>query len=263
MRIHILGSSEAVPHAKRKNTCLYFEDGPNHLLVDGHALVSVSLSAKKIDYTQIEHVFLTHKHMDHVLGFLNLLEHIYLTTHYKSPVDMRKGKPINIYGNADVLGRAKELMRIFGHLDGGSVTFPRIFHELPMQAHDFTIGKMKIYSFPTNHGDTHVLGLAVQVQDDRKVVYSVDTIPHQPIYDLLQENDILIHECNNLEKPEVPVHTTLPQLKNLLPSIKAKHVYLVHLPEMDDAKEADLHAQLDASCHGRMSFCHDGQTITF
>ena len=271
MKIHFLGTGEAVPNIKRQNTCLFFQEGDDHILVDGHAHVSALLKADGFDYTQIEHVFITHYHIDHISGLLNLFEHIFVTNYLRSPENIRRTKTLNLYGNAKALEMARSLLRLFGHYDGDSSYFPVVSHELPMTDHEFMIGKLKINTFPAKHGHTTVngptempvLGLAVTGKNGKKAIYSADTMPNQPVYDMAEAGDILIHECNSVTKLETPVHTSLHQLKQIMPSLKVDKLYLVHLPYISDEDETALEQSLNEEFDGRMVICKDRQIISF
>lgn len=74
MKLTMLGTGNAMA-SKCYNTCFLISDGQQHFLVDGgggnailHQLESIGLS-----YKDIKEIFVTHKHIDHLLGILWLI----------------------------------------------------------------------------------------------------------------------------------------------------------------------------------------------
>lgn len=262
MDIHFLGTGEALTNPKRQNTCLFLAQGNDRLLIDCNSVVPSRLMEKQIDYTALEHIFLTHYHVDHIIGIVQLMKHLFIAAYLKKPEDQRRTAPMHFYGNADTLARAKELLRLFELLDGPKETFPRIFHELPMTPHDFKIGSLKLRSFPTDHANMPTLGLIAQTGNGPKMIYSADTVPHLPIYDYVSDGDILIHECNSMTLPKMWGHTTWPQLREHMKTINPGTLYLVHLPQMSDQEESQLREQLALDYGDRLVLSRDGDTIT-
>ena len=69
MRLTMLGTGNAMPEACY-NTCYVLEEGDFCLLVDagGGYEIRRRLQAAHIDLKDIHHVFVTHKHLDHLMG---------------------------------------------------------------------------------------------------------------------------------------------------------------------------------------------------
>lgn len=71
MKLTMLGTGNAVVTACY-NTCFVLQESGRYLLVDGGGGNTLLLRLKQadIDWRQIRTVFVTHKHMDHILGIL-------------------------------------------------------------------------------------------------------------------------------------------------------------------------------------------------
>ena len=77
MKLTVLGSGNAQA-TKIYNTCLLFDDGKERLLVDaggGNQILSL-LEKKNIPLTSISHLFMTHAHIDHILGCIWIIRRI-------------------------------------------------------------------------------------------------------------------------------------------------------------------------------------------
>ena len=69
MKLTLLGTGNAVVTACY-NTCFLLEDNKNYLMVDaggGNGILQ-QLKAVDVNWMDVRNIFITHKHMDHLLG---------------------------------------------------------------------------------------------------------------------------------------------------------------------------------------------------
>ncbi len=105
MRLTLLGTGNALV-TECYNTCFVLSDGNRHFLVDGgggNALLH-QLKAADFNWMDMRHIFITHKHVDHLLGLIWMVR---LITQF-----MAKGKyqgEAFIYGHDEVITLLKEL----------------------------------------------------------------------------------------------------------------------------------------------------------
>lgn len=105
MRLTLLGTGNALV-TECYNTCFVLSDGNRHFLVDGgggNALLH-QLKAAGFNWMDMRHIFITHKHVDHLLGLIWMVR---LITQF-----MAKGKYQDeafIYGHDEVITLLKEL----------------------------------------------------------------------------------------------------------------------------------------------------------
>ena len=100
MKLIMLGTGNAVV-TECYNTCFILENNGDYLLVDGGGGNGILQQLKKagIDRNQIHHIFVTHKHVDHLLGVIWMLRVITQA--------MAQGKYAGdcyIYGHDEVIG---------------------------------------------------------------------------------------------------------------------------------------------------------------
>ena len=71
MKLTMLGTGNALV-TECYNTCFALSDDRNHFLVDGGGGNGIlkQLKAAGIDWRDIHDIFVTHKHMDHILGVM-------------------------------------------------------------------------------------------------------------------------------------------------------------------------------------------------
>lgn len=105
MKLTILGTGNAAA-VNCYNTCFVLTDGDRHLLVDGgggNGLFS-QLKAAGLDWKDMRDIFVTHKHVDHLLGIVWMMRYICQ--------NMARGKyegEARIYAHAEVIEILKDM----------------------------------------------------------------------------------------------------------------------------------------------------------
>ena len=96
MEIIMLGTGNAVV-TECYNTCFILSENSNYFLVDGGGGNTLLRQLKQagIPWTQVKDIFVTHKHIDHLLGIIWMLRMICQ--------NMNRG---NYTGEANKIGRA-------------------------------------------------------------------------------------------------------------------------------------------------------------
>jgi glyoxylase-like metal-dependent hydrolase (beta-lactamase superfamily II) len=91
VKVHVLGCAGGIGGRERFTTCLRIDDDVT--LDAGTGLCSLGID----ELTLIDHVFLTHFHLDHVAGLALLAD----------AVQGRRRAPITVYGSAEVIASLK------------------------------------------------------------------------------------------------------------------------------------------------------------
>lgn len=105
MKLTMLGTGNA-PVTECYNTCFVISDGERHLLVDGGGGNTLLAQLKRagIDWKDLREVFVTHKHIDHLLGIVWLIRMICQ--------NMRRGTyngEATIYGHDEVIAILRDM----------------------------------------------------------------------------------------------------------------------------------------------------------
>ncbi len=74
MKLTMLGTGNAMV-TECYNTCFALTEGGEHFLVDGGGGGTIlrQLKHADMDWKDIHHIFITHKHVDHLLGLVYLV----------------------------------------------------------------------------------------------------------------------------------------------------------------------------------------------
>ena len=105
MKISILGTGNALV-TECYNTCFIISDKDKHFMVDGGGGSTILSQIKKagIDFRDIRHIFVTHKHIDHIMGIIWMVRII--------AQNMRSGKyegEAYIYSHKEVLDLIRKM----------------------------------------------------------------------------------------------------------------------------------------------------------
>lgn len=105
MKLTMLGTGHATV-SECYNTCFVLHDDKNFFLVDGGGgnRILYQLKMGGIDWKDIKEIFVTHKHMDHLIGIIWLIRMICQSMYQKS----YQGE-VNIYAHEEVVELIKEI----------------------------------------------------------------------------------------------------------------------------------------------------------
>jgi ribonuclease Z len=215
-RIVILGSASAVPDEEQENTHLLVEAGSRIVLIDCPGSPVIRLQKAGIEMNGITDIILTHFHPDHASGFAPLLMSMWLTG--------RKHE-LNVYGLADTLNRAQQMMSLY-HWEDWPGFYPVNF--VPVAAEElspvFSDTNLKVIASPVAHL-VPTIGLRFDfLESGRTVAYSCDTEPSQIVCRLAENADILIHESTGASMG----HTSPEQAGEIATQAGAGMLYLIH-----------------------------------
>lgn len=261
MKCHLLGTGGSVNGVGRHNSSLFIEgnSAAHSILVDVNGVCVQRLTAAGIAFEAIEHVFLTHEHIDHIAALPNLVHQMWVKGCLYNP-QARRTRPLNIYANAPTLTAVRALLAAVKLPDHPHM-FSFAYHEQSPDGGTLAAGDVAVSYFPVNHGPTPCSGLAVD-GPRRRLVYSADTEPVAAIYDRLRAGDILIHDCNKIDVARSPEHTAWAEIEALLPALPADvTTYLVHLPPLAEEAEKAFAAMLAEKHGGRVVVGTDGLVI--
>lgn len=225
--VTLLGTGSPKPVFDRVSAGTLVEAGGQKLLFDCGPGVTQRLWQKRIPFRDIDMLFLTHLHADHITGIPNL----YLTGAIRTPYGRRQGA-FHMMGVAGTTKLARDLKETFSaDIDIRVVDEGLNPAAYEIDAKDITEGVVyekdgvKVTAFDVNHGE-HIkpsLGYRVDYKD-RSVVISGDTKYSENLIKHSKGVDLLVHEVAignaDLQKQDskagdaqrrIVAHHTLPE----------------------------------------------------
>jgi ribonuclease Z len=193
--IVFLGTSASAPTAGRAPTALLVRRGGDRLLFDCAEGTQRQLMRSALGLPDLEEIFVTHYHADHVLGLPGLLKTFGL-----------RGRelPLTVHGPPGLRELFAELRRVFG-----KVAYPLELVEVrPGDA--LERDGYRILAFPVHHG-VSALGYAV-VEDPRPGAFDTDAadalgIPFGPERGALQHGESVTLADGTVVTPDAVIGT--------------------------------------------------------
>lgn len=220
MHVTVLGAGASFPRPGGACSGFLFSSGATHVWVDaGNG--TFSRLVEHIALEDLDALFLTHVHADHIADVLPLMYALALT-------DGLGDRPLPVYSPVPV----EKGMKAF--LGGGSQEmFGRIF-DVRMTDGPITVGALRIEPFSTTHP---VDSNGVRVRSNgRCIVYTSDTAYFEGLADECRDADLLICEATYVDgiTADAGVHMWAAQTGQVAADANVKSLVLTHiLPTVD------------------------------
>ncbi len=227
MRIVFLGTSGAVSSANRDNTSLLIDN----ILVDCPGNVFGKLQKIGCDPVQmVDHIILTHRHIDHIYGLPSFLEMIRLSG---------RKKTLCLYVLREYLDHIERVISLF---DLSQEKLGFLFQIVPVGERQQVIrtDSIVVECFPVCHSVGNI-GLRI-CSHDTLAVYTSDTQPCETVVDFAKGATVLIHEatCSELLTGPKEGHSTVEDAARIAQQAGAKMLCLVHLGNELDGQEETI-----------------------
>jgi ribonuclease Z len=250
-RVTLLGTGAPPPRMDRFGPSTLVEVGGKKFIFDAGRGAMQRLHQLGIPFADIDGMFLTHHHSDHVVGFPDL----WLTGWIGRPWGKRS-TPLQVWGPVGTAQMMKHLPEAF-HVDlrVRSKSYPADGAQLV--AHEIGEGPVleedgiKINAFEVDHGGEELPAFGYRIDyQGRAAVLSGDTTFNENLIEHAQGADLLVHEVtaaaggaaeNAQQLKRIGAnHTTPEQAGEVFARVKPKLAVYNHLLLFGSAKAEDL-----------------------
>lgn len=210
---------------KRRRCSLYVVAAGKHLIIDTPP--DFRDQVLSFGVKQVDAVFLTHPHADHIYGFDDV----------RRFSDLQKGH-IPVYGSPRTI---KQMRKKFDYVDRKSHSFggvPRVI--FTDQTEPVSVGDIVVTPLPVSHGMDTIYGFLIEA-DGARLGYIPDCngIPTST-FRSLENMDVMI--LDGLRPKEHPTHFSIGESVEQLERIGAKQSFVTHLTH--DSEHHKLQTQL-------------------
>jgi ribonuclease BN (tRNA processing enzyme) len=245
MRLTFLGTGSAMPTGERMQTGLLVEsEAADPLLVDCGSGSLHRLAATETGYEGVEHVLLTHHHLDHVADLLPLLKAKWLAGTETLTVAGPPGTEELVDGLLDIHDYMQDRLDLtVREVDVGEFSFAGY----DVAAHE-TVHSMYCLAYRFEAGDA-------------TLTFSGDSEATADLAAFADGSDVLVHDCSFPDSVDVSNHPTASQLGAALAGHEYGTVYLSHLYPHTDGNREGMLDSLGDHYDGAARFAPEGETV--
>lgn len=264
MKITMLGTGNALV-TECYNTCFVLSDGDSHLLVDGGGGNTVLRQLKRagIDWMNIKQIFVTHKHVDHLMGIVWMIRMICQT--------MRQGAyqgEARIYGHDEVINLLREIsVKLLSEKDSAFIG-NRLHMEMVRDGQHFRlIGKDTVF-FDIKSTKAKQYGFCMDLGAEEKLTCCGDEPYNECEAAYAKNSKWLLHEafCLSAEAsvfhPYEKHHSTVRDAGELAEKLGVRNLILYHTEDKNILKRKQLYtAEAEKYFHGNIFVPDDLESI--
>jgi len=246
-----LGTGASVATVERDNTALLISAGDRLILVDGSGSLMRKIKLLNLSPERIAAVLVTHIHPDHVFGLPALIHG--LMNH-----DLR----IRFYGSGEALDFCRNMLELFGLMREKIRCRVEFAPMEDGRSRDILSG-LRVRALAVPH-TTSSLAYWFEFGDkERALVYSGDTPPHSPLFELAAGIDTLIHDCSHssrtaVESPQTPpLHTDALTLGRMAEAAGVRRLVPVHFSGDPGFSEREIEAEIRRHFSGELIIPRD------
>jgi len=238
LKIIVLGSGSCVPSFKRFPASYFFHpiDLKENWLVDIGEGALFRLSEAGESYKEIDRIFISHTHPDHIGALVPLLLALKYTP------DFKRKKTLYIYGSDDIRKYLQINLDFAPYLKSNfPLEFISLSPDSEVKFKNCSLNTKKMKHFDPTLGYRWDLNGSI-------IVYGADGGVSDDLIELSENADLLILESSYPKDNPIPGHLTTYQAGKIAKKAKAKRLMLTHFyPEVAGMNEEEILAEVRAS----------------
>lgn len=235
MQITMLGTG----HGKAVNCynyCFLMRFNNTNLLVDSGGGVQIIKQLKNINMSveDIDNVFISHAHMDHILGLIWIIR--FLCPKYYNKIINKK---VNIFGNKEVIEKIKKILKLLIPNDFETVINDNfIFIELA-DNQCLNLADVKMIVFDIKSKNIKEFGFLMEYKD-KKIIYLGDEKFNELNEKYIKNCDYAFMDARDITNPINSLHSTIEYSAKVAQKYNVKNLILSHSNDNDILNRKEL-----------------------
>ena len=270
IKVTILGSGTPRVNIDRFSQSILIEHKNDKFLFDVGRGALLRLNQSRILPNEIENIFFTHLHSDHILGFSDILMTGWV---------YHRQKPLNIFGPPGTINFVDSTIKSFEEdikvrsLPPESLNVENLKSNIEIIYDDFIYKKngLTIETFAVKHEPfTYAFGFKI-FNSKYCMVISGDTTYSEQVIEKTKNCDLLIHEIahaseHTLEKyPKakgvISYHTDASQVSKIINTVKPRLTILNHVLSLDGSSDEQILNEIKKNTKHKVLIAKDLMTI--
>lgn len=243
MKISILGTGNALV-TECYNTCFIISDEDKHFMVDGGGGSTILSQIKKagIDFKNIRHIFVTHKHIDHIMGIIWMVRII--------AQNMRSGKyegDAYIYSHKEVLDLIRKMSNDLIQKKDVEFIDKRLHLVEVYDGEKKIINDREFTFFDIGSTKAKQFGFSMALDNGEKLTCCGDEPYNEREFIYAKDSKWLLHEAFCLYderdefKPYEKHHSTVKDACELASNLNVENIILYHTEDKNIKNRKDLY----------------------
>ncbi|MFH1597831.1 MAG: MBL fold metallo-hydrolase [Patescibacteria group bacterium] len=223
MKLTILGTGTSTPTKKRNSSGYFLKIKKKSVLLDCGSGITKQMMLAGKKYWDIDYIFITHLHADHIADLGYLLHGIYIRSDHRGH---KRNKKLEIYGPP---GFAKSYQ-----YQRKAISFPAGKESYEVKIYEIKNKKLNFSSFCIESREVKhapnltCLGYRFKERGGKTLVYGGDTGFCKGIVKLAKNADALILPVSLPEHIKTSYHLIPSEVGQVTQGAKAKKLYLTH-----------------------------------
>lgn len=245
MKLTILGTGNTKV-TKCYNTCFALNEGKEYFLVDGGGgnIILRQLDMAGIDWKDIKTIFVTHKHIDHLLGIIWMLR-MYCQGMARGQFD----KEVTIYAHDEVIGLLTQMADMLLTKKETKFIGEKVHLETVTDGEEKIILGHKVTFFDILSTKAKQYGFCMEYGEGKKLTCCGDEPYNECEYQYAVDSTWLLHEAFCLFsqadkfKPYEKHHSTVKDACELAQKLHVKNLILYHTEDKNIERRKELYTQ--------------------
>lgn len=230
MKLTMLGTGCAMV-TECYNTCFVISDDNRHMLVDGGGGGQILSQLKRVGLSvnDIHEVFVTHKHIDHIMGIVWIIRAICQ--------NMAKGSfagECNVYAHEEVIGLLSDMCEKLLHHKQTKFIGDRLHLIVVSDGESRSIIGRDVTFFDIQSTKAQQFGFSMILPDGSRLTCCGDEPYKDHEYEYAKNSKWLLHEAyclygeRDIHKPYEKHHSTVKEASELAASLEVANLIMYH-----------------------------------
>ncbi len=243
MKMTILGTGNALV-TQCYNTCFIIEDQGQCLLVDGGGGSEILKRIRDAGYewTDIRYIYMTHKHVDHILGvvwMVRVISQTMLNGDYRGDAW--------IYGHDEVIGYLRDICMMLLNPRELDNLDERIHLVILEDGEEFEAIGHRLVAFDIHSTKAKQFGFSLYYGDGKKLTCCGDEPYTEYEEEYVRGSDWLLHEAfclygqADIFHPYEHHHSTVKEASQMAEDLEVRNLILYHTEDRNIARRKELY----------------------